>query len=105
MKNEKIIPIFEGKDAQDYRAIQNMTNQLKDMGGMLHFAIHKNEDGWTASCNEVEGIVTGGLNSNPSNFEIESQIREAIYTAFDIKTRIAPEKLKSSISELALCLN
>jgi len=72
---------------------------------MLHFTIQKDGDGWVAKCNEFEGIITGGLNPNPDSFEVESQIRDAIYTAFDIKTKLPPERLKSFISELALAVS
>lgn len=53
--------------------------------GSLTFMIEKNEEGWMAQCNEISGIITGGTNPKPSNVEIESQIREAIYAAFNVK--------------------
>ncbi len=105
MKNEKIAQIFDGNEPENFVAVEKMEKQIKDLGGMLHFTIHKSEDGWMAKCNEVEGIITGGLNPNPEPYEIESQIREAMYTAFDVKVRVAPEKLKSSISELVLTVH
>jgi hypothetical protein len=53
--------------------------------GNLTFTIHVDEGGWTAQCNEVDGIVAGNTNPNPSNAEIESQIREAVYAAFNVR--------------------
>jgi len=105
MKKEKVVKMFDGNTAEDFVSIENMTQQIRDLGGMLHFTITKSGDGWVAKCNEHEGIITGGLNANPTEYEIESQIREALYTAFDIKVKIAPEKLKSSISQLELSVS
>lgn len=53
--------------------------------GSLTFKIKKNEDGWLTQCNEVSGIITGNTNPNPTQIEIESQIRDAIYAAFNVK--------------------
>lgn len=56
-----------------------------DKIGSLNFEITINEDGWTAQCKEVSGIIAGGTNTNPTDSEIETQIRDAIYAAFDVK--------------------
>ena len=53
--------------------------------GSLTFTIETDEEGWTARCNEIEGIIAGNTNPNPTDVEIESQIREAIYAAFNVK--------------------
>ena len=53
--------------------------------GSLTFGVEKDEEGWVATCNEVKGIIAGNTNPNPSDVEIESQIREAIYAAFNVK--------------------
>jgi hypothetical protein len=105
MKNEKKAMFFKGNEAEDFRALERMSKQIGELGGELHFTIHKTEDGWMAKCNEVEGIITGGVNPCPEDYEIQSQIREAIYTAFDIKTKISPERIKSSVSELTLAFS
>ena len=102
MEKQKRANIFAGNEAEDFASVESMTRQIRDLGGMLHFTITRSGDGWMAKCNEVEGIITGGLNPDPSEFEIESQIREAIYTAFDINVNIPVEKLQSSVSQLAL---
>jgi len=53
--------------------------------GSLTFAITIDEEGWSAQCAEVPGILAGGTNQKPTNAEIESQIRESIYAAFDVR--------------------
>lgn len=53
--------------------------------GSLTFKVEKHEDGWMATCIEVPGIIAGNTNPNPSDFEVESQVREAIYAAFNVK--------------------
>ncbi len=100
----KKVKMFSNKAVQDIRAVKNLSKNMRELGGILHFTIRTDLDGWMAVCNEADGIVTGGINPNPDDFEIESQIREAIYTAFDVKIKIKPEILKTSVSELTLSL-
>jgi hypothetical protein len=59
--------------------------------GSLTFKIQKDQEGWMAQCNEVEGIIASNTNPNPSNDEIESQIRDAVFAAFDVKFDKQPE--------------
>jgi hypothetical protein len=59
-------------------------NEIQKIG-KLTFKISNDEEGWMAQCNEVGGIITGNTNPNPTNVEIESQIRDAIYAAFNVK--------------------
>ena len=58
--------------------------ELKKIGS-LTFKVEKHEDGWMASCMEVPGLIAGNTNPSPSDFEIDSQVREAIYAAFNVK--------------------
>jgi len=74
------------KKAEDIRALENMKAEIQKVGGLLHFTVAQHGDGWTAQCNEIEGIMTGGINPNPTDEEIETNIREAIHTAFHIPT-------------------
>lgn len=53
--------------------------------GSLTFDITTGEDGWVAQCKEITGILAGGTNQKPTSAEIESQIRESIYAAFDVQ--------------------
>ena len=55
--------------------------------GSLTFNVTINDDGWMAQCKEVSGIIAGGTNPHPTNSEIEIQIRDAIFAAFDVKTQ------------------
>jgi len=52
--------------------------------------IQKSEEGWFAQCNEIEGIIAGNSNPNPTNAEIESEIRQAIISAFNVKMEETP---------------
>ncbi|MCX6789909.1 MAG: hypothetical protein NTV60_00065 [Candidatus Kaiserbacteria bacterium] len=53
--------------------------------GSLTFNLTTDAEGWVAQCGEVPGILAGGTNPKPTSAEIESQIRESIYAAFDVK--------------------
>ena len=61
-----------------------MVRELEKIGS-LTFKITTNEEGWVAQCQEVSGIIAGGTNPNPTSTEIESQIRDSIYAAFNVK--------------------
>lgn len=100
-KNYKLGSLVDGK-ARDHEAIEKMTKQIEQLGGMLHFTIAKDEEGWSAQCNEITGIITGGANPSPTDFEIESNIREAIFTAFHVETTTPSGFLKKEVTELAL---
>ena len=54
--------------------------------GSLTFALSINEEGWVAQCKEIPSIIAGNTNPNPSDIEITSEIRAAIFSAFDVKT-------------------
>jgi hypothetical protein len=58
-------------------------NELQKIGS-LTFNISKDEGGWVAQCEEIRGIIAGDTNPNPNNSEIESQIRDAIFSAFNV---------------------
>jgi len=90
-------------EPENILVVDDALKQIVKLGGTLHFKIEKDNEGWTAQCKEVNGIVTGGSNLNPSDFEIEERVRDAIHTAFNISVKaLSPEKLKGSVSELAL---
>ena len=103
-QNYKLGSLVDGK-ARDYTAIEKMTEQIEQLGGMLHFTISKDEDGWSAQCKEVAGIITGGANPAPTDFEIESNIREAIFTAFHVETTTSSEFLKTEVAQMALSVS
>lgn len=58
-------------------------NELEKVGS-LTFDVSKNAQGWSAQCAELPSIITGGTNPNPSENEIESEIRSAIFAAFNV---------------------
>lgn len=58
--------------------------EIEKIGG-LTFKVRKDALGWLAQCNEVKGIITGNTNPTPTSIEIESQIRDAIFAAFNVK--------------------
>ncbi len=70
--------------------------EMQALGG-LTFDVTTTEEGWTAQCQEIPAIIAGNTNPTPSTVEIETEIRLAIFAAFDIK----PEKaeIESPISE------
>lgn len=100
-KDYKLGSLVDGKN-RDYIAIEKMTAQIERLGGMLHFAITKDKNGWSAQCNEVSGIITGGSNLTPTDFEIESNIREAIFTAFHVETTTSSQILKKEVTQMSL---
>lgn len=104
VKNYKLGSLVDGK-TRDYKAIEKMTEQIAQLGGMLHFTIYKDENGWSAQCNEVAGIITGGASPTPTDFEIESNIREAIFTAFHVETTTSSQILKKEVTQMSLSLS
>lgn len=85
----------------DQAALENMNKQISEVGrdGMLHFIIKTNEEGWTAQCEEITGIITGGANPNPTQDEINVNIRDAVYSVFDIQ----PVSQVSTLSPEEMC--
>lgn len=92
-KNYTLAALFGREFNPDQEAVQRMHEQVKELGGLLHFTVLREEDGWHAQCDEVPAITTGGESPDPSDKEIESSIREAIHVAFDISNKIPSEKL------------
>ncbi|MBU3942911.1 hypothetical protein KKA24_02920 [Patescibacteria group bacterium] len=79
---------------KDYR-VQNMLSEAKRMGG-FKFDIKKHENGWTAECINFKGIITGGQNPKPTIAEVDEQIKDAIYTAFNIPSYLCRDNLISN---------
>lgn len=90
MENQKIAPLFEGDSNISPDERVRIANEFQKMGSMPTFKIYKNEEGWMAQCNEITGIIAGGTNPNPTEFEIVSQIREAIFAAFNVEVKESP---------------
>lgn len=68
-------------------SVQERSRVMKEVErfGGLTFTVQRNAEGWFAQCNEVRGIITGNTNPSPTAIEIESQIRDAIFSAFNVK--------------------
>lgn len=48
------------------------------------FEIEKDEEGWSAQCVDIPEIITSDTNPNATNEEIDSNIKDAIFTAFGL---------------------
>jgi hypothetical protein len=75
--------IFAGLSVSDEERFR-VGKEIEKLGG-LTFKVQKGEDGWTAQCDQVDGIMAGNGNPNPSAAEIESEIRQAILAAFEVE--------------------
>lgn len=88
--------------AENSGAVERMQEEVAKLGGLLHFAIRRDTDGWSAHCAEIPGLITGGKSLNPDDAEISSHIREAIHTAFHIQTKLQPEQIESKVSQMSV---
>lgn len=82
----------KGHSSEDSRAKEVMSEEIRKVGGLLHFNIQADADGWHAECIEIDGLITGGQNPHPTDNEIQTNIREAIHTAFHITSAEQEEK-------------
>lgn len=101
-KDYQINPILVPKTLLAKEDFELMSSQIKDIGrdGMLHFIIKTHKEGWTAQCEEIEGIVTGNTNPNPSQDEINTNIRNAIFTAFNVQPKSIIKKGINNLNAL-----
>lgn len=89
---------FPIKPETDLR-VRNMALEIKRRGG-LRFTIKKNEEGWIAECEEIKGIITGGTNPYPTSEEIESQLKDAVFTAFGIPPYLCKDNLIHNVKDI-----
>ncbi|MEK7673812.1 MAG: hypothetical protein AAB371_01275 [Patescibacteria group bacterium] len=82
---------------RNYR-VQSMHNEIQKIGG-LKFKIQKNNEGWIAECDNPKGIITGGTNPKVTDEEINSQIKDAIFTAFGIPPYLSKDSLLRKTGE------
>ncbi len=101
-KNYKFGHLLGGTSRPEEEAVENMLKQINEVGGMLHFSINKESDGWSAQCDELPGIITGGTSVDPKDEEIESNIRAAIHAAFNLSSKVRSEEVisKREITEV-----
>ncbi|MDP2651549.1 MAG: hypothetical protein Q8O94_00220 [bacterium] len=83
-KNTVIAALFGNNPAISLDERARIMTELEKIGS-LTFSLSKDENGWVAQCDEVSGIITGGTNPNPSQSEIETEIRSAIFSAFNVR--------------------
>ena len=74
-------PVSESERARVLNEIEKV--------GTLTFSITSDEHGWAAQCNEVPAIIAGNSTTHPSDEEITSEIRSAIFAAFDVQIEAA----------------
>lgn len=82
---------FPIKPENDYR-VRNLLAEVKRQGN-LHFKIEFHKDGWTAECENVKGIITGGTNPKPTQAEIDEKIRDAVFASFGIPPYLCRDNL------------
>ncbi len=93
-KNQKpniIAALFGSNPAISLDERARVMAELEKIGS-LTFSLSKDENGWTSQCDEVPGIIAGGTNPDPSQNEIESEIRSAIFSAFNVNETKTEEK-------------
>jgi|SRR3989344_9111435 len=77
---------------------ERVLNELQKIGGKLTFKVNQDKDGWMAQCDELPGIIASNTNPNPSKDEIESQIRDSIFTAFNVHFEKKPISVESPLA-------
>ncbi|MCX6739048.1 MAG: hypothetical protein NT098_03275 [Candidatus Parcubacteria bacterium] len=78
--------------SDDVKAKEKYHKKIEEIGNIPHFVITKDIDGWFAQCQEVEAIITGGTNPNPTNEEIEEKVKEVLLTAFNISGKVTKKE-------------
>ena len=81
-----------------YKALQAMGKQIDDLGG-LTFNIKLDEDGWIARCEEIPGLFTGGEHPVTKD-KINTQIKDAIFSAFNVPFFMVDHSLLANKEEL-----
>ena len=92
-----IAKLFNFPFKNDYR-VQKMNIEIGKRDG-LRFKITKDKEGWSAECENLKGIITGGTNLNPTRSEVDSKIKDAIFTAFGIPPYLCKDNLIRNVEE------
>ena len=92
-KGNKYALIFAGINVSSEEQFR-VGKEIEKVGGLTFGKIEKTEDGWVAQCREILSIIAGNTNPNPTNIEIESEIRQAILAAFNVEI-IEDQSIKS----------
>lgn len=92
-KDKKFASLFGNNPDISIEEKDRVIKELQKIGS-LTFIIETHEEGWLATCKEIAGLIASGTNTKPSQSEIESEIREAVYAAFNVKFEKIPTPLK-----------
>lgn len=87
------------------RRVQNMKKAIERVGGHLNFSVKRHHNGWTAECQEMNGIITGGNTANPTDQEINDEIRDAIFSAFGVPPYLCKDELLRDMREIPIVEN
>lgn len=82
MEKFKLGLLFAGLPVSDSERFR-VGKEIEKVGG-LTFKVKIGADGWVAQCNEIDGIIAANANPNPTDAEIESEIRQAILSGFEV---------------------
>lgn len=86
-------------DPENDRRVQAMKAEIEKVGGRLNFTVQRHENGWTAECKEIKGVVSGGTERNPTEQEINNTIRDAVFTTFGIPPYLCKDELIKNVHE------
>ena len=90
-KENKFALIFAGINTSEEEKFR-VGKEIERVGGLTFSKIEKDETGWSAECKEIPSIIAGNRNPSPTDAEIESEIRQAILAAFNVKVETQPVK-------------
>ena len=65
-KHYETHPIFKTDEYPDDQTLSILNKEIQERGGLFHFNTEHTKEGWSAQCLEIKGIITGGINPNPS---------------------------------------
>lgn len=74
------------------RRVQNLLAEIKRQGN-FNFKIEFHKDGWTAECENIKGIITGGTNPKPTQNEVDAKIRDAVFATFGVPPYLCRDNL------------
>ena len=80
--------MFAGLPVSDEEKLR-VGEEIKKLGG-LTFSVHISKEGWFAQCRQIDGLVAANTNPTPTNAEVESEIRQAIISAFNVQMMESP---------------
>lgn len=86
---------FNLNETADQR-VQAMRREIQRLGGRIEFKIEHYPDGsWTAESTNLDGIITGGVNTR----EITATLKDAIFTYFGIPPYLCNDELLRADNE------